>query len=187
MNLKDIASISGKPGLFKVVKPTRTGVILETIDEQKSRVVANANNRVSLLQEISIYTTGNDASIPLEKVFSLIYEKYKKSLKVDAKSEPSALKEFLGEIVPDYDTERVYNSDIKKLVAWYHILANHLPEVFTAVAEEDKPAEKPEKESVKTGTEKTKGKTENSDKPEASKEEKKPAANAKSKSPAKSK
>jgi hypothetical protein len=184
MNLKDIASISGKPGLFKVIKPTRTGVILETIDEQKSRVVANANNRVSLLQEISIYTTGNDASIPLEKVFSLIYEKYKKSLKVDAKSEPSTLKSFLGEIVPDYDTERVYNSDIKKLVAWYHLLANHLPEVFTAV-EEDKTSEKAEKEPAKTDTEKTKGKTEKSDKPEASKEEKKPAA--KSKSPAKSK
>jgi hypothetical protein len=184
MNLKDIASISGKPGLFKVVKPTRTGVILETIDEQKSRVVANANNRVSLLQEISIYTTGNDASIPLEKVFSLIYEKYKKNLKVDAKADPSVLKSFLGEIVPDYDTERVYNSDIKKLVAWYQLLASHLPEVFTAAAEEDKPAEKPEKESG-TGpkTEKTKAKSE---KPET-REEKKSAANTKSKTPAKSK
>jgi hypothetical protein len=184
MNLKDIASISGKPGLFKVVKPTRTGVILETIDEQKSRVVANANNRVSLLQEISIYTTGNEASIPLEKVFSQIYEKYKKSLKVDAKSDPSVLKSFLGEIVPDYDTERVYNSDIKKLVAWYHLLASHLPEVFTTEAEEDKPAEKQGKESAtEPKAEKTKTKSEKSE----AKEEKKPAANAKSKTSAKSK
>src|SRR6266478_6252108 len=108
MNLKDIASISGKSGLFKVVKPTRTGVILETIDGQKSRVVANANNRVSILQEISIYTTGKEASIPLEKVFTMIYEKFNNSLKVDSKSDPQALKAFLGEIVPDYDTERVY-------------------------------------------------------------------------------
>ena len=161
MNLKDIASISGKPGLFKVVKPTRTGVVLETIDEQKSRIVANANNRVSLLQEISIYTTGDDASISLENVFTRIYEKYNKTLKVDAKSDPSILKSFLEEIVPDYDTERVYTSDIKKLVAWYLLLANHLPEVFTAAAEEDKAADKPEKESAKDqDTEKIKAKEE---------------------------
>jgi hypothetical protein len=173
MNLKDIASISGKPGLFKVVKPTRTGVILETIDEQKSRVVANANNRVSLLQEISIYTTGEDASISLENVFTRIYEKYNKTLKVEAKSDPSILKSFLEEIVPDYDIERVYTSDIKKLVTWYLLLANHLPEVFTAAAEEDKPVE----ESA-NDTEKIKGKTEKADKSEI-KGEKKPEAKSK--------
>jgi hypothetical protein len=180
MNLKDIASISGKPGLFKVVKPTRTGVILETIDGQKSRVVANANNRVSILQEISIYTTGKEASIPLEKVFTMIYEKYNKSLKVDSKSEPQALKAFLGEIVPDFDTERVYNSDIKKLVTWYLLITNYLPEVFTSVSEEkENPDEKPKKETAKSeNIEPVKGKSEKVNKSEE-KEEKKPAAKTK--------
>ncbi|HXA01151.1 MAG TPA: DUF5606 domain-containing protein [Cytophagaceae bacterium] len=171
MNLKDIASISGKSGLFKVIKPTRTGVILETIDGLKSRVVANANNRVSILQEISIYTTGTEASIPLEKVFTMIYEKFNKSLKVDSKSDPHALKSFLADIVPDYDTERVYNSDIKKMVSWYLLIANHLPEIFTSEPEEkEKTEEKPKKEPSKSEAIKSDGK-----------EEKKPAAKTKSK------
>ena len=182
MNLKDVASVSGKPGLFKVVKPTRTGVILETIDGQKSRIVANANNRVSILQEISIYTTGKEASIPLEKVFTMIYEKFNKSLKVDSKSEPQALKAFLSEIVPDYDTERVYNSDIKKLVGWYLLIASYLPEVFTSIAEEkEKSEEKPKKEAGRTeDTENVKPKSEKAVKPEK-KEEEKTVAKTKSK------
>jgi Domain of unknown function (DUF5606) len=179
MNLKDIASISGKPGLFKVIKPTRSGVILETIDEQKSRIVASANNRVSILQEISIYTTGKEASIPLEKVFTMIYEKFNKSLKVDSKSDPQALKSFLGEIVPDYDTERVYNSDIKKLVSWYLLIAKYLPEVFTSESESEKTAETSKKETVKPeSTEKVKAKSEKAEKVE-DKKEKVPAAKSK--------
>jgi hypothetical protein len=182
MNLKDIASISGKPGLFKVVKPTRTGVILETIDEQKSRVVANANNRVSILQEISIYTTGKESSIPLEKVFTMIYEKFNTSLKVDSKSDPHALKSFLSDIVPDYDTERVYNSDIKKLVTWYLLIAHHIPEVFTSLPEEkEKSGQHSEKETAESGNNETaKGKNDKASKPEE-KEERKPVAKTKSK------
>ncbi|MFL5728327.1 MAG: hypothetical protein ACJ75J_02465, partial [Cytophagaceae bacterium] len=121
---------------------------------------------------------------PLENVFAKIYEKYKNNLKVDAKSDPAALKAFLGEIVPDFDTERVYNSDIKKLVTWYVLLSSHLPEVFKAAPEEKKAEEKekPKKESATAESEKVK--TEKAVKPEA-KEEKKPAA--KSKTPSKTK
>lgn len=72
MDLKDIAAVSGKSGLYKVLKPTRNGVILESIDEQKTKFIANANTRVSLLKEISIYTDGKEASVPLEDVFSRI-------------------------------------------------------------------------------------------------------------------
>ena len=60
MTLKEIASVSGKPGLYKVVKPTRTGIILETIDDQKKKLIANTNSRVSLLKEISLYTTSDE-------------------------------------------------------------------------------------------------------------------------------
>jgi hypothetical protein len=145
MDLKDIAAISGKGGLYKVLKPTRTGVILESIDQTKAKLIANASDRVSLLKEISIYTNGKESSIPLDSVFTKIYEKFnKKSIGVDSKSGPEELKSFLLSIVPDYDTEKVYTSDIKKLVSWYSILSNHMPEVFTA-----------EPESTKETTEKT--------------------------------
>jgi hypothetical protein len=167
MDLKDIAAVSGKGGLYKVLKPTRTGVVLETIDETKAKLIANASDRVSLLKEISIYTTGKESSVPLDSVFTKIYEKFnKKNIGVDSKSEPEELKKFLTSVVPDFDTEKVYNSDIKKLVNWYTILSNHMPEVFTAQPEEkkeaaEKPTEKkkPAEEKVsKTATPSTKAK-----------------------------
>ncbi|QHT65735.1 hypothetical protein GXP67_03160 [Rhodocytophaga rosea] len=130
MELKEVATISGKGGLFKVVKPTRTGVILESLDAQKSRVVAGTQHRVSLLKEISIYTTGKESSVPLEEVLMSIHEKYGKDIPANAKSSTNELADFIESVVPNYDTERVYTSDIKKLVNWYSILAAHAPELF---------------------------------------------------------
>ncbi|WMJ74781.1 DUF5606 domain-containing protein [Cytophagaceae bacterium ABcell3] len=151
MDLKDIASVSGKGGLFKVVKPTRNGVILETLDEQKNKIIATANNRVSLLKEISIYTTDQEGSAPLEDVFASIYEKKGKKIDLDPKKASNQeLKDLLEEVLPNFDEERVYVSDIKKLVAWYNIVSEYLPEAFEAKKEEkakteDKPAkEEPE-------------------------------------------
>ena len=118
MDLKDIASVSGKGGLFKVLKPTRTGVILEAIDQTRNKLIANANNRISLLKEISVYVTSQEASLPLENVFKSILEKHGKQLSVNAKSSEQELQKFLGGVVPDYDTEKVYNSDIKKIVSF---------------------------------------------------------------------
>jgi len=131
MELKEIAAISGKPGLYKVLKPTRSGVILETIDEKKTKVVADANNRVSLLHEISIYTTGEEASVPLEQILKDIHSKFGLTLTVNGKSESQALVTFMAAAVPEYDRERVYLSDIKKLVTWYGTLAAHFPELIT--------------------------------------------------------
>lgn len=130
MELKEIATISGKGGLFKVVKPTRAGVILESLDEQKSRVVASAQHRVSLLKEISIYTTGKESSVPLEDVLIAVFAKYGKALPVQAKASPDELAEFMESVVPEYDRERVYTSDLKKLVSWYTILAAYAPELL---------------------------------------------------------
>ena len=76
MNLKDVAAIAGKSGLYKVIKPTRTGVILESIDEQKIKIIANSNTRVSILKEISMYTTGAEASKALEDIFAAVFKKY---------------------------------------------------------------------------------------------------------------
>ena len=137
MDLKDIASISGKSGLFRVVKPTRTGVILETIDSQKLKVIANANNRVSLLKEISVYITGEESSKPLENVFDKIHNIYGNNLSVDSKSTPEELGSFIEKAIPDYDREKVYMSDIKKIIAWYNTLFEFFPERFVNTLEEN--------------------------------------------------
>lgn len=136
MELKDIAAVSGKRGLYKVLKPTRSGVILETLDETRKKLVANANSRVSILKEISIYTTGVESSILLEEVFELVHAKY--GLKLEVEKDETSLFAFLEDILPSYDAERVYSSDIKKLVTWYDIVATYYPEVFDKKEEEDK-------------------------------------------------
>jgi len=130
MELKDIASISGKGGLFKVLKPTRTGVILEAIDETRSKFIAGASQRVSLLKEISIYTTSKEGSFPLEDLLDKLYKEYGDTLPVTGKSDNRDLYAFLGKSIPDYDQSKVYPSDIKKLISWYNILAKFAPEVL---------------------------------------------------------
>lgn len=137
MNLKHVAAVSGKSGLYKVVKPTRTGVILETLDDTGKRWVANASHRVSILREISVYITGEESSILLEEVYSKIKDKYGEELPVTSKDSQDKLKGFLEEILPDFDRERVYVSDIKKLVAWYSIIAKYAPEFFNGESEDD--------------------------------------------------
>ena len=148
MELKDIAAVSGKPGLYQVVKPTRTGLVLESLDGQQSRIVTGPHHRVSLLHEISIYTMDYDKTIPLQEIFSKILKEFGDDPGVDGKSDADELKAFLGHIVPDYDTERVYVSDMKKLASWYAILYKVAPEVLEEKKEET--AEQPEKENKPT-------------------------------------
>ena len=77
MDLRDVAAIAGKPGLYKVIKPTRTGVILETLDAEKKKLVANANSRVSILKEISIYTNTAEGTVLLEEVYEKLYRLFR--------------------------------------------------------------------------------------------------------------
>jgi len=141
--LKEVAHISGKGGLYRIIKPTRAGVIVEAIDETKARAVVGANSRVSVLKEISIYTDTKEGSVGLGQVLTSIFGKFGAPVDLDPKtaSEPE-LANFLGEVLPEYDRERVYTSDIKKLVTWFNILVRHLPEVFEEAelptAEEEK-------------------------------------------------
>src|SRR5210317_211196 len=120
--LKDIAAVSGKGGLVRVVKPGRSGVILESMDQKKGKIVATPNHKVSVLSEISIYTNTEEGSIPLEDVFRKIYEEFEDDPGVDAKSSPDELMSFIKFIVPEFDDSRVYPSDVKKLVSWYNII-----------------------------------------------------------------
>ncbi|MGB3848342.1 MAG: DUF5606 domain-containing protein [Tunicatimonas sp.] len=144
MKFSEIASIAGRGGLFHVLKPTRSGVIVETLDDKKKKLVISANQRVSILQEVSIYTSGADESVPLEEVMRKIHEEFKGDPGVDT-SDNEELKAFLKHVVPNYDTSRVYVSDMKKLVNWYNVLVAYAPEVLT---EEAPPTEAPPTEAA---------------------------------------
>lgn len=130
MELTEIASISGKGGLYKVLKPGKSGVLLESLDASKSRVVATATQRMSLLSEISIYTTTKEGTVSLDEVLKKINKEFKDDLGVDGNSDASELKAFLKSVLPAYDENRVYVSDIKKLVKWYSVLLENAPEIF---------------------------------------------------------
>ncbi|MEP2773436.1 MAG: DUF5606 domain-containing protein [Fulvivirga sp.] len=130
MEYSDIASLTGKGGLFKVLKPTRTGVILESLDDSKQRIAANASQRISVLSDISIYTTDQEGSTPLEDVFKKIHKEFDDDLGVTPTSDPDELKAFIKHIIPNYDENRVYVSDIKKLIKWYNSIYQHVPELL---------------------------------------------------------
>jgi len=141
MELKDIAAVSGKPGLFKVVKPTRGGLVLESLDDKKQKLITGPQNRVSLLHEISVYTEQIDKTIPLSEIFGKIKAEFGDDPGVDAKSEPDELKAFLAHIVPDYDRDKVYVSDMKKMVSWYVIILKNAPELLETVSKPEESAE----------------------------------------------
>jgi len=130
MTLDDIATISGKGGLFKVFKPAKSGVILESLDGIKTKIVATPNHKLSILSEISIYTTTKEGTAALIDVLKKINKEFGNDLGLDAEADPSELKSFLKSILPEYDENRVYVSDIKKLVRWYAILKKYAPEIL---------------------------------------------------------
>lgn len=130
MTLADIATVSGKGGLFKVLAPTKSGVILESLDQAKTKMVATTNHRLSLLHEISIYTNTREGNTPLLDVLKKIKEDFDNDPGVDANSDPQELKAFMKSVLPDYDENRVYTSDIKKLLKWYDVIRTHAPEVL---------------------------------------------------------
>lgn len=140
MTLAEIASISGKGGLYKVVAPTKSGVILESLDESKTKLVATTSHRLSLLHEISIYTTTKEGTVPLQEVLQKIHAEFGEDLGVDGNSDATELKSFLKAVLPIYDESRVYVSDIKKLVRWYDTILKYAPELLSKKSEVDNAA-----------------------------------------------
>lgn len=119
--LKSILSISGKPGLFKLVSQGKNMLIVESLLNKK-RLPAYAHDKVVSLGDIAIYTSGEE--VPLANVFDTIYKKENKALDPALYKTNDQLKAFFEEILPDYDQERVYFTDIKKVISWYNILVN---------------------------------------------------------------
>lgn len=142
MKLSEIASVTGKGGLFKVLKPAKSGLILESMDDQKTKLVATGSHKVSLLDEISIYTHSKEGTTPLEAVLKKVHAEFGDDLGLDANADNNELKAFLKSVLPDYDDSRVYVSDIKKLVKWYGILRKCAPEIFEKEKSEPKKAPK---------------------------------------------
>lgn len=119
MKLKDILAISGKPGLYKFISQGRNGIIVESFIDNK-RMIVHSTTKVSALEDIAIYTEVEE--VPLKEVFKSIYEKEGGKQTIEHKSDNQALKNLFEEVLPDYDKDRVYVSDIKKVVAWYNNL-----------------------------------------------------------------
>lgn len=136
MTTKDIANVAGKPGLYTVLKPTRTGVILESLDDKKTKLVAGINHRVSILGDISIYTLDEKGSEPLEKILQKIEAEFQGDLGLDKQADDQELRSFMSHVLPEVDESRVYISDIKKLISWYKIIRNYAPDVLQP-SEED--------------------------------------------------
>jgi hypothetical protein len=132
MGLEKILAISGKPGLYKIVTQTRTGFIAQSLVDSKKLPVSMQSN-VSILSDIAIYTLTEE--LPLREVFKKIRTKEDgKTTSISHKDGKDALEEYFFGILPDYDEDRVYASDIKKVLQWYNLL--HKNELLDLIDEE---------------------------------------------------
>lgn len=122
---KTILSISGKPGLFVLVSRGRSALIVETLDEQKRRFPVGLRDRVTSLNDVSMYT--DDEDVPLFTVFKNIYEKQEgKPVEWNIKkASDKELGDFMAMALPTYDRDRVYPNDMRKLATWYNILVKN--------------------------------------------------------------
>ena len=119
MELKEILAISGQPGLYKYVAQSTRGVIVESLVDGR-RLNAPASSKVSALTEISMYTEGDD--IPLAEVFTCIYAHTGGKEAISHKESPEKLRAAFGEVIPEFDRDRVHASDIKKCFSWFNTL-----------------------------------------------------------------
>jgi hypothetical protein len=147
MEFKDILSISGFGGLFKYISAARNGVIVEGFEDKK-RMNAFTHYKVSSLNDIAIFADSGE--IPLRKIFKTIQEVEKGGPAIDSKSGDDKLKEYFAKILPDYDRQKVYLSDIKKLIGWYNILQRNGYTDFEEDKKEDKKKDATDKENKET-------------------------------------
>lgn len=144
--LKKILSITGKPGLFKIISHGNKTLIVEDITSKK-RFPASIRDQIVSLGDIAIYTNSDDQ--PLGKILNEVYASQKgEPIEIKPLVAEGKLKEKFGEIVPDFDRDRVRDSDIKKLFGWYNILVGDgMKEFYTEPEQEEESTEKPEEES----------------------------------------
>jgi len=134
--LKGILAVSGQSGLFKMISQAKNSIIVESLVDGK-RMPAYATSRISALEDISIFT--EEADVKLIDVFKNIFEKEEGAQAISHKVSANELKKYFAEILPDYDRDRVYVSDIKKVVMWYNLLVDK--DIFKFDEEENESAE----------------------------------------------
>ena len=128
MNFDKILSIAGRPGLWEIKAQTRNGVVAQSLLDGK-KLPVNIQNNISILAEIAIYTYTEE--VPLREVFQKIADKNNFEQTISHKSSKNELEEFFQEILPEYDEDRVYTSDIKKIIQWYNLLIEKGVKDFT--------------------------------------------------------
>jgi hypothetical protein len=134
MGLEKILSVAGKPGLYKLITQTRTGFVAESLLDGK-RITVSLRSNVSVLSEIAIYTL--EEEVPLREVFQKIQTKENGAkTSISHKDEKIKLEEYFFEVLPNYDEDRVYVSDIKKVIQWYNILTDSDIADFSSEKEE---------------------------------------------------
>jgi hypothetical protein len=119
MSLEKIIAISGKPGLFEIISKTKSGLIVQALSDGK-RFPVNSIHNISTLNDIAIYTY--EEEVPLREVFLNIHKKENGKAAIDPKTDKDGLLAYFGEVLPEFDTERVYASNVKKVIAWYNAL-----------------------------------------------------------------
>lgn len=167
MDLTKILAVSGRPGLYKMISQSPRGIVAEGLADGK-KITIFAHERISALEEISIFTIESD--VRLKEVFRNIFEKTEGKPAISHKSPADELRKFMEEILPDYDPERVYNSDIQKLVNWYNLLVDK--GLIDLEPDEEPETEKPEEtteEKPAKAEAKAEKKTEKKPKPEPKK------------------
>ena len=191
MNVEKILAISGKPGLYELKIQTRTGFVAESLADKK-KINVGLRSNVSLLSEISIYT--NTGEVKLFEIFARIAQKENDQEAISHKESEDKVTAYFSEIVPDYDQDRVYVSDIRKVLNWYKIIhQTGLAGLFSAAlkqAEANKAENEPKKETKKESTTEKKPtakKTETEKKPAAKKTATKTTAEKTAKTTAKTK
>ena len=138
--LKGILAVSGQGGLFKMISQAKNSIIVESLVDGK-RMPAYATSRISALEDISIFT--EDEDVKLLDVFKNIFEKEDGGQAISHKSSANELKSYFAEVLPDYDRDRVYVSDMKKVIQWYNLLIEK--EVLKFGEEEEVVADEPDK------------------------------------------
>lgn len=142
MNLDKILAISGKPGLYELKAQTRTGFVAESLTDKK-KISVSLRHNVSILSEIAIYTYAEE--VPLREVFQKIQAKENGEKTIGHKENKKVLEAYFREILPEYDEDRVYGSDIKKVIQWYNLLIENKVTDFSE--KEDTEVKKEEGES----------------------------------------
>lgn len=155
MDLKDLMSISGYPGLFRFISQGRNSIIVESLEDKK-RMSAYSTSKINTLEEIAIFTETDE--VPLKDVLAKMYDHNGGGEAISHKSSAGEIKDYFGKVLPEYDRERVYVSDMKKVINWYNLLIKY---------ELLKPEAEDKDETPKSGTEKQE------DKQDIKKEEKK--------------